>query len=546
MSIKTILNGLFFLFSISLFGQKLKPISLKNDRIYYNIINFENEIYIGSSDGIIKFNGENGQIHNKDIIGGIDRNLKRTIGWNQSFTDPANYNLDALNLTSKISYQKLGEYHYVVHENILYILKKYFFQFKNYPSIRAISDNYIGTYNGIYFDGEIQNNLPRFTNGKIKEFNDYVFICYNGLYVINNKNNKNSDIFNHNENKLIYKGENFGLAEDIFEFDYPNYILQTNLGLALFNVENLNLSWIKKGYYFADKPSQNTNNFSNNKILLTYNKNSISLENFYLQTSTEVFNSTKSIFKVFKISETWNEIIILYHDATIQYVKFSQSTIGENSNQIIWTKELNNNPHNLIVFFNYILISGNSGVSVIDIQTNKIYHNLIFEEFNRLAIHIKENEIYLGSINGLYHFSKSDLEDEIIKLNLNNKNIQKSLSNNYQLYFYLFSIIAFTIIIYLIYMLRKVNRKNATTITNQKAIIDYINNNIRQVTTQNIQDHFKIHYIKLCQILGDKPGSIITQKRLSIATSMKKKGVDIEKISEKTGYSISYLKKIKY
>jgi AraC-like DNA-binding protein len=77
-------------------------------------------------------------------------------------------------------------------------------------------------------------------------------------------------------------------------------------------------------------------------------------------------------------------------------------------------------------------------------------------------------------------------------------------------------------------------------------IIQFIDENIASVTIQNICEQFKINTLQLNDILkSDKPGQLIRKKRMEIVTKMRKQKKDIDAIATASGFSVSYLKKIK-
>ena len=77
---------------------------------------------------------------------------------------------------------------------IVYHLSHY--QFEAIGSTRSFSDNFIGTYNGIFLKNKKLKN-PIYTSGYIREYDSETFICYDGLYRINKKDSVITDFISY-------------------------------------------------------------------------------------------------------------------------------------------------------------------------------------------------------------------------------------------------------------------------------------------------------------------------------------------------------------
>ena len=75
---------------------------------------------------------------------------------------------------------------------------------------------------------------------------------------------------------------------------------------------------------------------------------------------------------------------------------------------------------------------------------------------------------------------------------------------------------------------------------------EYIQLNLKNVSITNIKDYFNISNKSLYKTLApEKPGSIISNYRKEKAKELLLKGESIKTISMETGFSISYLRKLK-
>ena len=65
------------------------------------------------------------------------------------------------------------------------------------------------------------------------------------------------------------------------------------------------------------------------------------------------------------------------------------------------------------------------------------------------------------------------------------------------------------------------------------------------MTINSIREQFKLTPLMLYDILGnDKPGEIIRSYRMDLVRKYRRLKMTEEEISQKTGFSVSYLKKI--
>ena len=75
---------------------------------------------------------------------------------------------------------------------------------------------------------------------------------------------------------------------------------------------------------------------------------------------------------------------------------------------------------------------------------------------------------------------------------------------------------------------------------------DYIKSNLTTVTIESIRAQFGLSNKSLYALTTpEKPGRLITKYRMKMVKDLVAKGQDIEAISRATGFSVSYLKKLK-
>ena len=139
--------------------------------------------------------------------GPVDKNFN-SIALNIRFIEPP--------ITINNQYEKsttdflyFNEYIYIVSKGHLLIYKSNFYTFTPFASVRTISENFTGTYGGIFYNDKKINSLT-YTDGQIKEFDSIAFVCYNGLLYLNGID----EIF-------IYKNNNEYESSIPFKYNRP-------------------------------------------------------------------------------------------------------------------------------------------------------------------------------------------------------------------------------------------------------------------------------------------------------------------------------------
>lgn len=530
------------LFLINLFtinGQNFEIDKILSNPYVLNIVTNEKGVFLGTKDGIYGFD--------KDELYLVDDNIKQ----------PINSNLEPLDLSFiqyAKSYNELLPKEYqnnftsaieqngklmLVSRGKLFVFKKAFYDFQPNNSIRSISENYLGTYGGIYNNGELLK-YPTYTSGKIQEFEDKTFICYDGLFVID-KNGNTTDYKSFETTSLERKTsftKNIGLVKDIIQMDKDSYFVFSSRGIYLFNLKNTKNSTLFEltegddfvefidfiedlGIYFFTK---------NTVYKIDINERKIQLIHRAEQSHTFLtVDKRKGINKLYAISST---------DKLVSY---------EYVNEAWSLQELADvNPlcHSIYYMNNYLLLVGNNGLDVYDLTTGKLFENIISDELNKYAYNVSGDEIQLGGIYGLYKFSFQDLKNHLDFYEIKTPELNRPKES--PLITKLFLILFFLLIIIGLLLRRKSKPVNVKASNLRLEKIDaYIESNISTVTIKEISDQFDIKVHELYEIMdGVKPGKYIRDKRVKIVTKMRKEGASTEEIAEKSGFSISYLKKL--
>lgn len=515
---------------------------VKNDNIYYNFLYINNKAYIGSDKGIFLFdknelelidNQKKGYItiSNGTITSDILSNNFEFFNTKFNHLLPKNYQI------KHTTYLKIDNQLLIISKGALFIFKKLNYGISyDSLSIRSISKNIVGSYSGIYINNK-KIPYPDYTDGTVKEFGNEKFICYGGLLQI-----KDGKTINYkSDGKLEFEifNRKLGLIRDIFQISKQLYVAVTTQGLFKINfidesVETIRIHEETDEYsnIFHIENQTNIFYFFKNKIYnysLTEKKDSLIFE-------TESKDLIKDIF--FKDRRNF---YILFNNALIHYKANSSFVFSEN---LVWNDL--KNCHNLVLYNDYLCVSSDYGLHFIDIFNNKKYLNIICLEANRRSLIVINDTLKVGTTNGI--ISISVREFDLLLKNFDRLHEEKSKISPNKIIF----LICLLIIIFLTILLLKKNTQKITEnyssdqpILTKENIIKYINSNINIVSIKSICDNFNIDRVKLYELFEhEKPGEIIRNLRLSLVRKYRREKKDDKFISENTGFSESYLKKI--
>jgi hypothetical protein len=203
--------------------------------------------------------------------------------------------------------------------------------------------------------------------------------------------------------------------------------------------------------------------------------------------------------------------------------------------------------HHIIPFNNQLLITSNDGLSTYNLDTREWIPNLIRDEFNHRAIYTTPSFFFLGTIHGYYQLTKAQIEQLISQ---RQEEIKLEVEPSYDIHTQeiIYGLVALCVLLLTlsIYLITRTKTSSIDNRAKAAEIIAYIDANLKDVTIVNICHEFKINPLQLNDILGnDKPGELIRTKRLDLVRKMRRDRRREEDIAQVTGFSVSYLKKIK-
>lgn len=536
------------IYPLSVFSNNLSNYQLKSVSSHFYFYNFcmkDGELLIGSDHGILKFKktseiiivdaNQKGYVYlenNKLVTSNVYVNGNST----PEYTSLLPTEFKTKSIIGTIQNNTI----LIIAKGQLFIYKKGIYKYNTDLSIRSISKNYIGSYNGIYYKGAKSTNL-KYTNGFIREYPDETFICYDGIYRINKTNVENYGYLAGEK----FSNLNLGKAFDIYKVNSKEFLVFSNTGLFTTNLKDFakKIISVKSG----EEP----------RFINTMNRNEIPVYLFFSQKNT-IYRYTLSsgeLIKTLQIDSNFGDIEDCYFDPMVMgkiYIITKDKLLQANAtarntyNTNILNENLDSN-HQIINYDDNLLITSNSGLSLYNLATKKLSKNIIRDEFNKRAVYVTDGVVYLGTISGYYELNQTQI-NQLVNLAENNEDIQFKVSQNenYIVIFILGSLCLILTILSSILWKKNKLKIEKKLIFSKTEIINYIEENIESVTIYNICENFKITSQQLITILNnEKPGELIRKKRIEIVTRMRKQKKDLETIAKATGFSVSYLKKIK-
>lgn len=532
----------YILFSLIFFNNNTYTIDkLYEGKIFYNLVVYENELYVSSNSGIYKIDSSNNNsllIFNKDVIGPVKTDFTKDNDFKVKFQKiDGGFEL-GVNIQPKVLLNALTDYAF--HNNRLFIIrrgklvsfKKLTYSYTPYESVRSITKNTVGSYNGIFINGEKLKKL-KYTDGQIKEFDSITFVCYKGL--LSYENNIETIIYTGNDKRNEKK---YGNVYDVFLINHPNYLVVSSNGLYNYNseVNSFNLIYKSQNEIIPARVNKNDNKIGNNGFfsfvdnneLISINVNTLDIEilgNWLDKNVDDILLCDVETKNIYTISG--NKYLLRY--------KTSSDGL-----ELIEKTPINLTAHTISDFGNLIFLSGNNGLTIYDKNKRKMFDGYILDEFNKNAVYKSENEISFGSINGVYSFK--NLKEFSKNLTFSDFKIEKS----YTYEFFFFFIALFILITVLV---KKYNSSNKRNVSREKLVLNiknFIQNNLNSVTLKMLEDKFDLAYYEINSLDKDfKPAVFIKNSRKIKAQKMFFDKKSMSEIAQKTGYSETYLLKNK-
>ena len=526
----------YILFSFIFFTNNTYTIDkIYEGKIFYNFVLYEDELYVSSNKGVFKIESSNNNsllIFKKDIIGPIKTNFSKNQNYKIKFQSPVVEIKPPTFLNAITDYAFFNNSLFIIRRGKLVSFKKLSYEYSPYESVRSITKNTVGSYNGIFINGKKLKKL-NYTEGQIKEFDSITFVCYKGL--LSYENNKETIIYRGNDKRNEKK---YGNIYDIFLINHPNYLVISSNGLYNYNSEmnTFDLIYSTQKEIIPARVNKNDNKIGNNGVFSFVDKNElISINVNTLETKTLGNWLENNVDDILLCDVEPKNIYTISENKYLHYYKMNSDGL-----ELIEKTPINLTAHTISDFGNLIFLSGNNGLSIYDKNKRKIFDGYILDEFNKNAVYKSENEISFGSIHGIYSFK--NLKEFSKNLIFTDFKIEKS----YKSEFFFFLIALFILITILV---KKYNSSNKINVSREKLVLNiknFIQNNLNSVTLKMLEDEFDLAYYEINSLDKDfKPAVFIKNSRKIKAQKMFFDKKSMSEIAQKTGYSETYLLKNK-
>ena len=527
--------GFFLLFSNNLVSNNLSNNNftihkIYDDKVFYNFVSYENELYVSSSNGIHKIDkyGDNLILFNASIFGAINSIFERNNNFKIKFIELPNVypNLYAEAITD---FAYLDNNLYVIARGKLLIYNNLKYSFNPKGSVRSITDNAIGTYGGVYINGNKLNKIT-YTDGQIRKFDSITFVCYNGL--LSYKDNIETKLYN-NDNSIRTKGE-YGAISDIYAVTNSKFIVISDKGIYKYDNESnvFDLVYTNQNKIIPIRNKIDSRIKDRGEFHFIDDKRYISLNIKDNKIDIIESNIKYEIKDILESDVNGNDFYAISKNNLLLSLKRTKDglKLGEKF-------PIESSAHTILDYENLVFLSGDKGLSIFEKTKKKIYDNYIIEEFNKGAIYKENNKISFGSIHGVYTIDDiKDFEKSLIFKDFKIKN------NKNFLYFGVFLFVFILIII-----IRFLSKKSITDEQLILSIKRFIRKNLSSVTLKMLEIEFNLDYNEINSINKNfKPAKYIKTERLDLTKKMLLNKKTISEISEKTGYSETYLLKNKY
>jgi len=500
----------------------------------------DGKIYAGTSEGVYQLDGTNmSKLDNR--IGYLTLDKKE-----EPVIDP-----DGIKYHSQTTYSRMlpfssesrDEYHagtedffYITSGGKLHIYEILPFdhRYRNH-SVRTASRNFVGTYSGIYYRGlkiGPDRSFPKFTDGRIRELNGKAFLCYSALMIADIHQGDSLPTCNL-EFSNVFK---FDWASDIIYSKYhKQYFVSAKTDLVSINdklteaksiyrvkekdAEVVLLGENRGSVYFSAGKALIAINPSTNEIKINFNLTEPILDGFISNLSSYLLGR-EALYTV-NADGTSKKLITLNKAHTLQHLDGSD-----------------------------FVISTDVGLFRYNAASNKLSELIKGVEFNRRGLYLQGDSLFAGSIDGLYVLDVRYLDElaaKTSKMAGGKPSIPKSVL------LLIFGLVLFALILaYLLYRSRrriKDLQEEFPTIEEPKVtredIETFIKENLAQASLKSIAEQFKINNAVIYALLEpEKPGAIINRLRMEQVHKLRKKNIPAKEISQRTGFSEYYVRKV--
>jgi AraC-like DNA-binding protein len=196
-------------------------------------------------------------------------------------------------------------------------------------------------------------------------------------------------------------------------------------------------------------------------------------------------------------------------------------------------------------------IATENGLYLLPDQKKELIPFIPDVEFNRAALTLYGDDIYAGSISGMYVFNSYDVLKNFLPVYFNQKKEDDSRLFRKMVLIFLGSISALAAAFYgyLVYRRKHaklviVPKEPAKTMTREQVAIDIRNYGI--MTVEALAEHYQTNTVQLNRQFkgfGTTPGRFMKKVKLDYARELLRQHTPIEEVALKVGYSPMYIRK---
>ena len=432
------------------------------------------------------------------------------------------------------------EYFYITSGGRMHVyeVRPYGYRFRNH-SIRTISKHFIGTYSGIYYKNKLlKAPVSSFTDGYIRELNGKVFMCTHGLDVFSLKEIESGSSDFHA--LPVGGGFDFAPCRDIRSiYRGRQFLVASGNRLILMDSSLQKASVIFTGTDDAEIVLMNEN--------LTYHTIPFSQGNhqyIYDAVVGKVVQGIKTAQPIMDGYISDRQTFLLTADALLRNRAEKDEWLAQGIERAHTLKAINETE---------FVIATDVGLFLFNVPEDRLSALIPRVEFNRRALHIEDNKLYAGSINGLYILDLANL-DKIVAFN--ERQFKTSEGSSIPIWLIALFMLLTTGLLLLNQRYRRRIRRMETAMEqaipaeanpriSREDIEAFIAANLSNVSIKTILDHFKTSNSMVYSLLApQKPGGLIQELRHEKVKAMRAEGKGLTEIAEATGLSASYIRKI--
>lgn len=512
--------------------------TLYSQPFFYNVLkDSTGRIYAGTSEGIFRMDGPHyRKIEERTGYLALDRQGGLAIDSNGiKYHDQKSYS-HLLPFPSEVRdefHTGTEEFFYITAGGIMhvYAIRPYGYLYRNH-SVRTTSRNFVGTYSGIFFKGKkLSNPAPMFTDGYIREINGKAFICYSTLFVADMENGDSLS----NIRGINLPGFNFDYISDIlYSKQFGRYYAATKTALGSVNegLTEANTLFNSAGQH-------------EEVVLLGENRGEV-----VFASGPRLMRLKAGAGEVSGYATLPEPILDGQLDFRNYYLLSSRGLYVYRSDGKLEKLEDLKKAHTLLrVSKSELAIATDAGLYLYNTQSKKLSLLIGNVEFNRRGLYLDNDRLYAGSINGLYVLDSRRLESltELASRRVATMGLPK----------YVLPLLAALVILSLTLAVllhrsrirfkqiqAEIIEEKAPKVTREE-VERFIRENLALASLKSIGEKFGTNNANIYPLLApEKPGAFINRLRMEQVHKMRAERKSAREISERTGFSESYVRKV--